>query len=471
MAAAETQAWLVVSDIHFNPLADPHLAEKLEAAPAQRWRTIYASVKPQPFSGYGSDTNFALLESALEAMRNEVASPRVVMIAGDFLAHDFRKHFDADVRVHDDAHYRIFVDDTIRFLAIEFRQAFPRSQFVIALGNNDSYCGDYALEPGSAFLANVAASWGAMMGMPDPKAFVAAFSTGGYYTAPLPAGSAQAVVLNDVLWSSEYHNRCGDPKADPGAAEMAWLQTTARELQGRRTWVLAHIPPGIDVYSSMHAKPPGGVLFLQPAFNDGMIAAIDAMAPGVQMAISGHTHMNGFRTLGLDPSRPAVPMLVVPSLSPVFGNNPTFTVLHVNGDDASVADAQYFVLGNLPVVAKNGARPARWRREYAFDSVYGHGTIDAAHLSQLQQTIFDNRRVRMRYEQYYDGSSAHASMQPATWRSYWCADVALSVTEYDACAAPQIQHDLPPHPSPPPIPVLSPAPQGGVPQPTPLPTP
>jgi sphingomyelin phosphodiesterase acid-like 3 len=469
-AAGAQQQWLVVSDIHFNPLADPRLGDRLNSSPVDRWRTIYFSAEPQPFSGYGSDTNFPLLESALEAMRNVVESPRVVMITGDFLGHSFRKHFDAAVRDHDDAHYRAFVDNTIRFLATEFREAFPRSQFVIVLGNNDSYCGDYQIEPGSPFLARVAASWGASVGVQDPSRFVAQFSTGGYYTAPLPAGGAQAIVLNDVFWSAGYQNRCGNTKDDPAAAELSWLQNTARELRGKRVWVLAHIPPGIDAYSSYHAKPQAGVLFLQQRYNDGVIAALDSIAPNIPMMLSGHTHMNGFRILGPDPSNPQVPILVIPALSPVFESNPTFTVLHVNASDAGVADAQYFVLDDLATLSKNGRYPARWRREFDFDSVFGHGVVDAWHLSALQQSIFDNDRVRYRYEEYYDGDSGRAPMTDESWRFFWCADVALTPTTYDACATPQVQHQLPPQPSPPPLPSAVPSPTPA-PAPTPGPTP
>ncbi|MGA7571791.1 MAG: hypothetical protein WCA80_13385, partial [Candidatus Aquilonibacter sp.] len=45
-----------------------------------------------------------------------------------------------------------------------------------------------------------------------------------------------------------------------------------------------------------------------------------------------------------------------------------------------------------------------------------------------------------------------------TWRSYWCANVALTVTEYTACAMPHVEHDLPPHPSPTPAPTATPSP-------------
>lgn len=451
-AQAATQDWLVVSDVHFDPFADARATERLADTPVNRWRSAFSSSGPLPFSNYGSDTNFPLLESALDAMRNEAPDPPVVIITGDFLAHGFREKFNRSMKSHDDAHYAAFVNATIQFLAGEFRAAFPRARLIPVIGNNDNACADYQSAPGSPFLAAMASSWGGSVGSSDPNAFARQFATGGYYTVPLPAGGAQAVVLNDVFWSAQYANVCGGKNSDPGGDELNWLTSTLRGIGGKNVWMLAHIPPGIDAYSSLRNKGTP-VPFLGSRFNDAMINALLAGPAHVVMALAGHTHMNSFRILGPDPSRPYTPLLVVPSISPIFGNNPTFTLLHVNGDTAGVEDAQYFVIDNLEALVKNGRQAARWHREYDFDSVYGRGPIDAPHLSATQRAIFDDERVRFRFEQFYDGSSGRATIEDASWHSYWCANVALTTTEFQACAEPQIQRQLPTHP---PAPTASP---------------
>jgi hypothetical protein len=459
-ADAAAHDWLVVSDVHFDPFADPHIVDRLAGAPATRWRAIFSAGGPAPFANYGSDTNFALLESSLDAMRNAESDPPVVIVSGDFLAHGFRDKFNRSAHNHDDAHYDSFVDETIRFLAIEFRTAFPRARLLPVIGNNDGYCGDYQSTPSSPFLATVASAWGASVGADDPNAFAAQFATGGYYTVPLPAGDAQAVVLNNVFWSSRYQNACGDKTSDPGGDELNWLNLTLKSIGSKNIWVIAHIPPGIDTYSSLQANTEAPISFLEPRFNDAMLNALLSTTPHTVMAIAGHTHMNSYRIVGPDPSRPFTPVLVVPSVSPVYANNPSFTVLRVNDSDASVEDAQFFVLDDLTALAKNGHLTAHWRREYDFDSVYGRGSIDAGHLAGVQRAIFDDDRIRRRFQQYYDGSSGRAPITDQTWHSYWCANVALTVTAYQACAAPQIQRQLPPHPPEPPTasPTPTPAP-------------
>src|SRR5690349_4383251 len=59
---------LVVSDIHFNPMADPGLVTKLEAAEPSQWQTILSRSKSTSFSQYGQDTNWWLLRSSLDQM-------------------------------------------------------------------------------------------------------------------------------------------------------------------------------------------------------------------------------------------------------------------------------------------------------------------------------------------------------------------------------------------------------------------
>jgi hypothetical protein len=135
-----------------------------------------------------------------------------------------------------------------------------------------------------------------------------------------------------------------------------------------------------------------------------------------------------------------------------------------------VNDARVWVLHDLAALAKDGKREASWKREYDFDAIFGHGPLTAAHLSDIQQDMFENERVRKRYAEYYDGGSGRVAMPDSDWRAYWCANVALTAVAYGACAMPQIQRNLPPHPSPPPLPTPAPTPSP-TPSPTTSPTP
>jgi sphingomyelin phosphodiesterase acid-like 3 len=461
------QTWLILSDIHFDPFTQPRLVDRLAAASPDRWRAIFATGEATAPSGAGSDTNDALLESTLDGAHQAVPDPRVVIVAGDFLAHEFREKFNRTAKVHDDAAYAAFVDKTMAFLAWELQTAFPRARLLPVIGNNDGYCGDYQSTPHDPFLAHMGADFALSVGAHDPNAFIAQFSTGGYYTVPLPVDNAQAIVLNNVFWSTNYKNACGDPKADPGGDELAWLQATQKAMPlGTPVWIIAHIPPGVDVFATQRAKSPGTpVMFLTDRFNGEFLTALDSRFT-VVMSITGHTHQNSFRIIGPDPSMPRAPMLVVPSVSPIYSNAPAFTVANVDSNYAWVLDTQIYMLSKIKDVWT-------WHREYDFGSIYGHGTIDAAHLASVQRAIFDDERVRRRFEEYYQtGDGVVAQITESNWRAYWCGNVALTATDFVACAMPQIQQDLEPHPTPPPTPTPSPSPKPTAsPSPTPTPSP
>ena len=230
---------------------------------------------------------------------------------------------------------------------------------------------------------------------------------------------------------------------------------------GPRTpaWIIGHIPPGIDVFSTLNrgASDAGVTMMLADRFNDGLLEAIDD-GQDVVMAVAGHTHMNSFRVIGPNPSDPVAPMLVVPSISPIYSNNPAFTMLDVDAASAAVLDSRTFVLDDLATLAKDGKHPAKWRREYDFGSVFGHGTVDASRLEDVEQTMFRDDRVRMRFEQYYDSESGRVPITDPVWRAHWCGNIALTPTAYTACAMPQIQRSMPPQPTPPPTPVPTPTP-------------
>jgi hypothetical protein len=78
-------------------------------------------------------------------MRRVDPAPPVVVIPGDFLGH----HFD----------YKNS-NTTVTRLAQMLDRTFPRAQSVIALGNEDSGCGDCIMAPNAPFLREAAAAWG-----------------------------------------------------------------------------------------------------------------------------------------------------------------------------------------------------------------------------------------------------------------------------------------------------------------------
>jgi sphingomyelin phosphodiesterase acid-like 3 len=418
--------WVLLSDVHFNPYADPALVPQLVAAPATGWGAVFRRA-PAPPSAYFSDTNYALLESALDEMRRREPDPPVVVITGDFLGHSFDDTFKKLEPQEPGATYDAFVDKTIAFLAAEFDARFPRAQFVIVVGNNDGYCGDYRSTPGSPFLANMARAWEPLVdrggAAPD---FARTFPQGGYYTATLPAAiPLKAVAINSVFWSIAYDNACGVAGSDPGAAELAWLNADATAPAGGKRWLVMHIPARIDAYNSLRASLPLG--FVRDAPESGFFDAAFAGAQQTAAIVAGHTHHPSFPLYARGSA--AIGGVILPSISPVQGNNPAFELADVDRESgAIVSTATYAMLASAPAPL--------WTREYDTRGVYGIAPLDARGVAALQSKLGADPKLRAAFAAYYTSFSLYGGIPPASWRWYWCANDALTAVQYAACTGP-----------------------------------
>ena len=127
-----------ISDIHFNPMADPSLVRELESIEAAKWKSVLDRTSPGGFSQYKSDTNWWLLKSALEQFPKTNPHPAFVIVTGDLLAHDFPGMFREATHDENQQHYREFVLKTVQFLALELQRKFPTTKIFITPGNNDN---------------------------------------------------------------------------------------------------------------------------------------------------------------------------------------------------------------------------------------------------------------------------------------------------------------------------------------------
>ncbi len=424
--AQSPATWLFTSDVHLNALADPALADRLAAAPVTQWDAIFAA-DPQPLAGYGADTNDALFRLSLAQMRAADPDPQVVFISGDFLAHDYRKQWDAAATDKSEAAFDAFVDKNIAYLAVAFDATFPHAQFVITLGNNDSPCGDYAVAPHSAFLANFAKAWEPLVDR-DGRApdFARDFPADGDYVAALPNGT-RAIAVNSNTWSRSAESTC-DPSGSAGEDVMAWFEhAVAAAPSGARTWTVLHVPPGIDAYSSFRKSK--AVAFYTKPFLARFRAVRAADGAPLGLIVAGHLHNGGFRIVD------RTPLLLVPSISPIHANNPSFFVARIDPTSGAIADYAAYDLDDSPFAPSTVASPraAAFMPEYDEDAAYGVHGITLAALAQRQTAIHDDERKRALEAAHYVADSPVAAINASSWRAYWCADVAMDPESFDSC--------------------------------------
>lgn len=421
-SSARAEQFLSVSDIHFNPFADPAIVSKLEAADASQWGAILASSSVTTFSTYGSDVNDPLLRSAIGEMKKQLPSPAFVLISGDFLAHGFQKNYQQYATDKSQTAYTAFVKKTMAYVASVFRDAFPDVRIYPTLGNNDSDCGDYAVAPNGAFLADFRDVWSPIV---RSRSFDRRFPTGGYYKADVPAlKNVRVIALNTNFFSTSYKNPCGKPGPDPGVRELEWLDGELRlaRIEGKRVWLLYHIPPGMNVYNTVESGGSCPNLapetFWKDEYTKKYLSITAAHRKTIAGSFAGHTHQDEFRIATEDFIH------ITPSVTPIFGNNPAFEIVDVQRH----GDVVGYTSWHLPNVT------LPWAREYAFDEAYAKSQYDTAALTELAAAIGSDAATRAQYFGYTSSGSAKSTAEAlAVWQGYWCGLKAMTESAFTAC--------------------------------------
>lgn len=425
-AAAPQVKGVLISDIHFDPLAEKALVPQLIQADLAQWDAILQKGAQKEFSPYGSDVNYALMTSALEQAAKK-SRDGIVIFTGDLLRHDFDEAFTAAGGTKDQ--YPVFAVKTAAFTVRKMQQTF-KTPVVIALGNNDTDAGDYALPPHSPFLAALAKEISVVENAQD-AAVRRDFEYGGFYAIPNPNVPLQyLVVLNTIFWSTHYVAPAGIE--DPGKVELEWLEAKLKlaKDQAHHVSLIMHIPPGFDAY--IGAKTHKGQLLWKEDFEYRFLALIAQYSDMVTLSFAGHTHMDDFRIIRASSVEPLFPIRVNPAVSPMFHNNPAFATFTYHPTLGDIRDITTFF---LPLSEKQ----PKWKTEYQFSKTYGYRAYSADALADLSQKIRKDKKTFENYQKLYDVSSKPypITVDPLTWPYFACTQTSFTTDVFDACIADQ----------------------------------
>ena len=441
-----------VSDIHFEPFWDPAKAARLAAAPESKWRAILAAPdtpdRRQRFSALqeschtrGDDTSYPLLASSISAMRARATGAAFVLMSGDLLAHGFDCKYKALFPHAQASEYRSFVEKTIRFVIAQLESAAPHVPVYATLGNNDSDCGDYRGDAHSAFLESTAHAVTRTFPRRERAAALTSFSANGSYTILLPAPmqSTRLIVVDDVFLSAKHLTCSGRRDRSDQQELLAWLDLQLDQARAakQKVWIMGHIPPGIDAYSTLaHISGacghPPTMLLSSGKFAETLAGAADV----IKLAIFGHTHEDEIELLREDAAGrhgPTgddlrdIPVKIVPSISPVNGNEPSFTVAQVDPATASLVDYQ--------VIAGGQGKP--WAQTYDFTKAYGIDSFSASSVAALVEKFAEDPNAKSHDSREYIHNFLTGSNLPLlslVWPQYLCAMAHQSASGFTACA-------------------------------------
>ena len=423
--------FLQLTDIHFTPFSDAKTLAQLVASPIEDWPTIL-SAAPAVIAG-APDTDYPLLIGALNNARLR-AHYDFVINTGDYLGHNFKKTYDAlgGDDGPDNTTYDQFVSKTLSFVYQTLARSFPDTSVITTLGNNDDACGDYRGDHPDP----TTRAFGALLaplGLSAPALRDAVRL--GSYVAPMPhAAGRDIIALDDVSWSSGFKTCGGGDGAAEAQDTLQWLAQTlaAERAAGRTALLIMHIPPGIDAFGSAQAAcpNPGQPFWSRPAL-DGFVALASKYRDVVKVAITGHTHMDEFRVV-TDQGEPVTAVRISPAVTPLFGNNPSYTVFQYDRRGGAIKNyATYSVSSRA-----QAGDAAAWTRLYAFDSTYGYRDFTPRTVFELvNKTLTEDGQARKSYGDNFAAGGASA-ITSNTWTTFSCAQLVLADPQYTACRCP-----------------------------------
>ena len=437
---------LMLADIHFDPFRDPGKVDKLRAAPVTEWEAI---LKAPPTATQGADfarlqntckargvdSDWNLFHNSLKAEQQRIAHPAFIMLAGDLMVHAFDCRFHSTVGPSDAAAYSAFAEKIIAFVTLELRQTFPGVRLYIALGNNDSGCLDYHEDSYSSFLSNDGLVLADAAGEKRQRVRMArGFSAYGDYSVVLPAPMhrTRLIVLQDIFESSHFGSCKGAADGKQAEAQISWLRgelTRARD-KGEQVWLMAHIPPGVDTYATVTQRHDvcGGAAPVSFLSSNALGETIDSFAGIIRLALFAHTHMDEMR-LFRGAAGELTPGKMVPSISPVNGNHPAFTVADVDPLRATVRD--------YSVTYSTDMSGGAWAEEYRFSKAYGEKDFSGPSMAHLADELQSGKgTASSTYMHMFSAGDpgVRALALGLVWPGYACSIAHDDVAAYRQCA-------------------------------------
>jgi hypothetical protein len=429
VAGADNLTVLVFSDLHFQPYINPllpsnelnpatvaanmALVTQLVAADTSQWPAIFQgslNASNSTPSGPGTDTNYALLVTALASIQQNLGTYPAVLFTGDFLGHGLYQLYSAYMPNSTIPEAQTFVDKTLTFVLQQIRAAVGAIPVYFALGNCDSYMG---LGPESAFLDSNAQQLYALAlnGAGNEQDVTTSIINGGYYSVE-PAGmNLMIIALNTFALSPRATT---DPKLI--ADQFTWFDARLAEagMAGKKVWLLMHAPTGADEGTTGKPANDNGQITTATMMwvdaNQARFMVIIDKYPGlIAMSLAGHTHMDEFRLMS-----PGNALTVTAGISPIFGNNPAYKVFAF--DSLSLAPTDYSALSCNPL-----ATPAAFSDYYSFSQAYDLEGPLASSLVKLFPALLESSAARAQYQgAFYSGNKTFNPMTSTNWPVYWC---------------------------------------------------
>ncbi|KAL7549140.1 hypothetical protein ACHAWF_012409 [Thalassiosira exigua] len=395
---------------------------------------------------YGCDSPRTLVSEALEYAINVTAaktptSPAFVLITGDFIRHgvdqifaagEFSEGGEARAKNASMAHDAVkeaanspyhaaamdAVGEILQEVVSMVKAAFPESEIVVSIGNND-VVPDYYLQLQDedsplGSVNNLTAESAGMIGviynalsnhaiateaegLPD-KAFGKAtltpsdawtFLRGGYYSRNFHNGTLTILSLNTVLYSINLQPEAKNT-ADPGW-QFLWMKRILLHCRqkGTQAIIVGHIPPTVGSYRHAQLWKESYVKSyyeIVGEFDDIIIGQLFGHLHSDEFRVGPAEQVNSTDTISMIPPL-NTPLLLGPSVTPLHGNDPSIRVVEYGRRGGSETQGGAYRLLDYESHRYTISGYSRWSKLYTFSEAYSSAS-DVIHDEGLSANAF-----------------------------------------------------------------------------------
>lgn len=338
--------YFVLTDIHYDIVYDENYNETYfcqSLSYSEGKLNPEPTTNTQPLVRPGCDSSLALVNATFSQMSEINPNPEFIIILGDSIGHFTSSLITSEGYMNKTLNMDLVKQSYVDLFDIVFHY-FPNTQIIPSVGNNDAYI-DYIMPeqwPKVEYYSFLYKLW-----LPLAGSISCSFFEGGYYLTTTSTGY-NIIVLNTVYFSHKAN------QVIESDVQLLWLKNLLSK--GKDNVIICmHIPPGIGIYH-------GGSAAWNEAYNVLFESIVSEYRENIISIYTGHYHSGFFQFIS------TIPVVIHPSVSPIFGNNPGFR--YYESPEKNYYD---FTLNSY-------SRVHEWQ-SYSFISQYGY-SLNYTHLYQ-----------------------------------------------------------------------------------------
>jgi len=309
-----------------------------------------------------------------------------------------------------------------------YKKYFPGKTIVQAIGNNDVIPhNDHNCD--SPILSNLTDLWLEYGWLEKDQEKIFRHS-GAHARTVTKDGKLRVIALNsNIFLASSWVNAT----SDYDCGQFDWMDSElSRAANNDQTVIIVvHAAP---VFDSFNDKQLWANETFSKRFRD-IIQSQNDKHPGlVQAILMGHVHKDEYRIIHASNMSAFVPVIVAPSISPCYDNNPGFRVVYFDErkiDDSdkakkiiSLRDYDQYYVDLREAIVKNATN---WRHDYRFSKAYGKSSLETKSYVSLQNDLESSSRLLSEYMTRY---SVHYVKNGV---SFLCAYNSDTMDEFNKC--------------------------------------